>query len=180
MITYVVGFLFTHDAEHVILIKKNRPDWQKDKLNGVGGHVLEKETPAEAMSREFYEEAGVETKPEEWENTVILLDKPGRYCVYFFRMFSDICFGLASTQTDESIEKIFVSDLSKNDTIQNIRWLIPIQLDKGLIVPIVVLDRTLPGDGGGNMKGQDDVDEKCDGKEEAKGKEVEGKEEDEG
>jgi len=39
MIEMVVGFLFDNFSENVLLIKKNRPAWQKDRLNGVGGKI---------------------------------------------------------------------------------------------------------------------------------------------
>ena len=59
-IYYVVGFLFNPDMTEVVLIKKNRPDWQKGLLNGVGGKIESGEDPITAMIREFKEETGVE------------------------------------------------------------------------------------------------------------------------
>jgi 8-oxo-dGTP diphosphatase len=46
MIKYVVGFLFNEGKTKVVLIKKNRPDWQKGYFNGVGGKIEGDETPA--------------------------------------------------------------------------------------------------------------------------------------
>jgi len=57
MRSYVLGFVFSPDHTKVVLIAKNRPAWQKGRLNGVGGHVEPGETPAAAMAREFREEA---------------------------------------------------------------------------------------------------------------------------
>ena len=56
---WVVGFLMDSDAEQVILIRKNRPEWQAGKLNGVGGKVEPGELIGGAMYREFREETGV-------------------------------------------------------------------------------------------------------------------------
>jgi 8-oxo-dGTP diphosphatase len=56
---YVVGFLFSGDLYHVLLIRKNHPPWQAGKLNGVGGKIEEGETPRGAMQREFFEESGM-------------------------------------------------------------------------------------------------------------------------
>lgn len=39
--TYVCGFLFDRSFENVLLIRKNRPEKQKGRLNGVGGKVEE-------------------------------------------------------------------------------------------------------------------------------------------
>lgn len=56
---YVVGYCFSPLQLAVALIKKNKPEWQQGKLNGVGGKVEPLESPQHAMAREFYEEAGV-------------------------------------------------------------------------------------------------------------------------
>lgn len=57
MKSYVLGFCFSQDFSKVVLIKKVRPAWQNGRLNGVGGHIEEGETPLDAMIREFREEA---------------------------------------------------------------------------------------------------------------------------
>lgn len=59
MINYVVGFVFDEYNKRVLLIKKNRPEWQVGKYNGVGGKVEDNETPYEAMVRECEEECGL-------------------------------------------------------------------------------------------------------------------------
>jgi hypothetical protein len=38
VVEYVVGFAFDTDGR-VALIRKNRPEWQAGRLNGIGGHV---------------------------------------------------------------------------------------------------------------------------------------------
>lgn len=64
----VVGFVFNHSLSQVLLIRKNRPDWQKRKLNGIGGNVSLPEDKADgftcidygkAFVREAKEEAGL-------------------------------------------------------------------------------------------------------------------------
>jgi len=52
---FVLGFLFSPSLDEVVLLKKNRPPWQKGYLNGVGGHVEQNESPLEAMNREAKE-----------------------------------------------------------------------------------------------------------------------------
>jgi 8-oxo-dGTP diphosphatase len=56
---YVCGFLFHPQHREVALVRKNKPEWQKGKLNGVGGKIEIGESPSAAMEREFLEEAGV-------------------------------------------------------------------------------------------------------------------------
>jgi 8-oxo-dGTP pyrophosphatase MutT (NUDIX family) len=65
---YVLGFYFTLDQRRVALIRKNKPEWQAGRLNGIGGKIEEGERPIDAMVREFAEEAGYATSPESWRN----------------------------------------------------------------------------------------------------------------
>jgi 8-oxo-dGTP diphosphatase len=66
---YVLGFAFQPTFnDEVVLIRKLKPEWQAGKLNGVGGSIEEGESPSQAMSREFFEEAGVATDPQRWRS----------------------------------------------------------------------------------------------------------------
>lgn len=56
---YVLGFLFDATRESVLLMLKQRPEWQHGLWNGVGGKIEGDETPEVAMRREFAEEAGL-------------------------------------------------------------------------------------------------------------------------
>ncbi len=60
MQAYVLGFVFDLDYKHVLLVRKNRPFWQKGFLNGVGGHIEGDESAYEAMCRECLEESNLE------------------------------------------------------------------------------------------------------------------------
>lgn len=56
--TYCLGLAFTPTGE-LVVVKKNRPQWQSGLLNAPGGHVEEGETPLESMIREFEEETNI-------------------------------------------------------------------------------------------------------------------------
>lgn len=58
MIKYALGFLLRPKLDKVLLIRKCKPAWQAGRLNGIGGHLLENETPLDGMRREFLEETG--------------------------------------------------------------------------------------------------------------------------
>ena len=45
MMNYCAGFLFDPEKELVVLIEKQKPAWQKGKLNAVGGKIEQGETP---------------------------------------------------------------------------------------------------------------------------------------
>lgn len=64
-IEYCLGFAFY--GTDVVLIRKERPDFQKGLLNGVGGKIEIGETPIQSMSREFLEETKVFTFDNQWK-----------------------------------------------------------------------------------------------------------------
>lgn len=81
---YVLGFAFNNAVDHVVLIHKNRPQWQAGKINGIGGKVEPGEIPIFSMQREFYEETGIETVFHDWKQFAMLEFKKrchGWYCV---------------------------------------------------------------------------------------------------
>jgi 8-oxo-dGTP pyrophosphatase MutT (NUDIX family) len=64
---YVIVFPIRHGSgpdHNVLLVRKNRPEWQKGRLNLVGGKIEPGETPEEAAVRELYEEAGFKSFPD--------------------------------------------------------------------------------------------------------------------
>jgi 8-oxo-dGTP diphosphatase len=130
---YVVGFLFSNDKKQVVLIEKNRPEWQIGKLNGIGGHIEENETPKEAMKREFKEEAGLDIN--DWKQFARI--EFDRGIVYFFYSINTIEF--VTTTTDEMIVIVPTSNININHSYiyPNLSWLIPLALDienhKGII-----------------------------------------------
>lgn len=132
MMRYVCGFFFSLDRSRVLLIQKNRPAWQAGKFNGVGGKIEIAEKPADAMRREFLEEAGLDVKT--WEEVVILIgaDNGGSgsaWTGHFFRAFGDIDSAVA--RTDEPLSIFPVRALPPKH-IDNLKWLVPLLLDDDL------------------------------------------------
>ena len=119
---YVIGFLFR--GGDVALIQKNRPEWQKGKLNGIGGYIEKGENPYQAMNREFQEEACKDLNIVSWDFfcTMVFPD----YEVHCFKAFSytDI-----ETETDEKVGWYNSKRLPEN-VIPNLNWLIPMALQK--------------------------------------------------
>lgn len=126
---YVLGFLFSYNRDRVLLIQKNRPEWQRGKLNGVGGHIEIGETPIQAMNRECKEESGLEVDP--WRQFLIIESTDN--IVYCFRAFTkEMPLALSLPQlTDEYVDVYKIAQLNRGGlvTVNHLRWLIPLGLD---------------------------------------------------
>src|SRR5437016_13458863 len=115
---YACGFLFSEDRRLVVLIRKRRPPWQAGKLNGVGGKLDGDETAADAMRREFREEAGLDV--DSWQHILTLSGED--WAGHFFRAFGAV--DAARSLTDEQLEIHRVEELPP-DTIPHLSWMIP-------------------------------------------------------
>lgn len=120
---YCLGFVFTLDLSHVWLIRKERPDWQKGLLNGIGGHIHENEAPVDAMMREFREETGVSV-PATWWSKVAVYEGPSWRMHVFNALSAETC----KSMTDEEVCLIEICYLPSGLVIPNLHWLIPMCL----------------------------------------------------
>lgn len=120
----VCGMLITADLKRVALILKNRPGWQKGRLNGIGGHIESGETPMMAMIREFREETGVEIK--RWTHFCSLAGHD--WNVEWYKSFG--YYDLKST-TDEKVQWHTVEYVVSQNSIviPNVRWLLLMALE---------------------------------------------------
>lgn len=129
---YVVGFMFSDDQKKVALIRKNKPEWQAGKLNGIGGSVEPGENSEQAQVREFIEEAGVAAG---WQyylsKTVHRLngeELPEPYTVDYFVSIGDL--SLVKTMTGEKVDIYTIEEIqTRDDVIPSIRWAIPMALE---------------------------------------------------
>jgi 8-oxo-dGTP pyrophosphatase MutT (NUDIX family) len=74
----------------VLIIEKQNPPWQRNKLNLVGGHIEPGEEPLAAAQREFEEEAGKNKKEHLPVQMGILTGTWGN--IYLFKKFVDVDF----------------------------------------------------------------------------------------
>lgn len=123
-IEYVNGFLFSPDKKKIVLIRKKRPTWQENKLNGIGGRIEQNETPYDAMQREFSEEAGLEIN--DWHKFAKM--EGTDWVVHMFVSYSED-YNKAYSKTDEEIEIHYVFDIANLEVIPNLKWLIPMSID---------------------------------------------------
>jgi 8-oxo-dGTP diphosphatase len=115
-------FLLSND---VVLIKKNRPNWQKGKLNGVGGLVRENENVKQAMIREFKEETAIEH--ELWDRFAIGTSNDETERVHFYRTLSHK-YDFVVTKEEEQVFIIPFDQLNDFPLIYNLKWLIELAL----------------------------------------------------
>jgi len=109
---YVVGIVLD-EFDYVLLIRKNRPDWQAGRLNGVGGKVEEGEIPYEAMIRECKEECGLSLY--NWLQLGTVTDGTN-YTVYYY-VAKTTAMLKAKTVTDEKIEIFHLDFLEYADLV---------------------------------------------------------------
>jgi len=132
----VVGFMFDNEFEHVLLIRKTHPEWQKGLLNGPGGHREERDTStSETMRREFREETGIDTEWDAWKTVATLRGKFWRVWVLCAVAPREVLFKAMRESCDKE-EKCFVvavddvASLDRDVTVGNVRWLVPMAVDR--------------------------------------------------
>ena len=141
MFSYVLALLFSADRERIVLMEKTRPAWQAGRVNALGGKLREGETAVEAARREVREEAGVDIA--NWE--VVLVWRDPAYTMHVVRAVGDEALQ-AHTAEDQRVFTSPVGDLPAN-VIDNLRWLIPLALDRDVALPIDVRSAAPEGSG---------------------------------
>jgi 8-oxo-dGTP diphosphatase len=138
---YVLALLFTADAREVVLIRKTRPAWQAGRINALGGKLRNGESLLDAARREVREEAGVDV--ERWEPFLIWHDR--EYRLQAVRAFDDVA-RLARSSEDQ---EVFLADVGglPLDVIDNLRWIVPLALDRDVAVPVEVRSANPAGSG---------------------------------
>ncbi|GAF81529.1 unnamed protein product [marine sediment metagenome] len=121
---FVVGFAFTEDGNSVLLIKKNRPEWQAGCLNGVGGKIEGGETPDQAMIRECLEETGLYL---DWSCRGLMKGKNNDGAIFQCHIFYAHDNGIENfQQMEDEILNIYPTNLLwMREKVDNLRFLIP-------------------------------------------------------
>jgi len=122
MNNYCLGFCFPNKSS-VYLIKKKRPKWQKNKWNGIGGHIEEHENMHQAMSREFEEETGCYLR--QWSHCITILMEYGN--LFIFKNEQHRSRKTIKSATDEEVKLFYINNLSHfKYMIPNLKWIIPL------------------------------------------------------
>jgi 8-oxo-dGTP diphosphatase len=140
MTRYVLGIVTTVDDKKVLLIRKVKPEWQNGRWNGIGGKLEDGETPHRAMDREWREETRCSV-PARWDLRVRLVHPARSSLVYFFH--GVLTHAEMSCFQDEGrgeILEIFDVAHLPPEVMDNLRWMIPMFLDQGVLVEPITME----------------------------------------
>lgn len=126
MIKATLGFIFNKDLTEVLLITKNRPEWQKGAINGLGGKCEKGESMLDCVAREVWEESGLKIVTEDYKYVGELHWTEWEVAV-FAAMYSGNK-NDAKTLTDEPVVWYRVDNLPKKCKT-NLTWLIPLSIE---------------------------------------------------
>jgi len=122
---YVVAFILTPDLQRVWLIRKNKPEWQKGCLNGIGGKIEEDgESPVEATVREIKEEAGITLDSSQLTTIGYMQGTNNDGSEFRVDIFTGTTSKKLSTQEEEEISLFDVRAIKEHSHIENIPMLI--------------------------------------------------------
>ncbi len=125
--TYTLGFIFDTELKRVLLVHKQKPEWQKGRINGIGGKFEVDETPSACISRETFEEAKLVIPGDQWLYVGAIYQEAGAIAVLATVYAGDA--GDAVKNDYEEVEWFDAHELPEN-VISNLRWLIPLSLEK--------------------------------------------------
>lgn len=119
-------FVFTPGLSEVLLIEKNKPDFHKGLLNGLGGKNLENESDIACASRELKEESNLIIPEQNWKYYAHFhwqsWDVPVMAAVYSGKKSE------AKSMEDNTVAWHACQPLPEN-CISNLTWLIPMAKD---------------------------------------------------
>lgn len=113
----------------VLLVKKEKPDWQRGRLNLPGGHIEAGESPEEAAVRELFEETGIVASLPDTKVLGIMSADDWRvyvcWCPYRTTHGSKI--QAATTKTKEEVREVWLMDVLREPRlIPNLKLIIPL------------------------------------------------------
>lgn len=127
-IRYALGFAFDETYDRVVLIRKNKPEWQRGKLNGVGGKIEDFDSsPHDAMIREFKEETGLLIP--QWRKIATMVGSD--FEIFCFASHSDAIERVVSAEA-EKVGVHHVGELYRSrfeGCVSGVSWLVPLCKD---------------------------------------------------
>lgn len=124
---YVLGFLFTPDCKHVVLVRPLAPAPGAGKLNGIGGKLGPGENERAGVGREFLEQTGVSIAPIDWRPVARLWGR--NYEILGFSAFSEAARNVKSISGDPINLLPIRHDFFQEDGALGLSWVIAAALD---------------------------------------------------
>lgn len=116
-------------GDQVLMIRKNRPDWQAGKLNFPGGHVEEGEDPGCAAARELFEETSLLAKHLPFQGQIIVKE-------HVIDVFMGVhTSGVPQQKTDESLLWVNHEYLRDRDDLVDRNIVIMSSLIRSQLIP---------------------------------------------
>jgi hypothetical protein len=146
MIRYVLGFVFSDDRQYVLLTQKTHgPNGMAGKLNGLGGKCKPAEPSFVAMRRETIEETFGALNPE-WR-MFCAMHSAGEWSCDCFVGFVETDRLRNAPNVNDAGESMLVLPIvtlmaGLRDCMLNLRWLIPLALEGGVIADVQYLSGT--------------------------------------
>lgn len=106
---YVVNAIFSPDLQDILIIRKNRPQWQAGKFNLIGGKVEVSEDFCDAVIRETKEECGLDISSDDIRN-VGIIEKKNEYLVVCYVTVTESIYEFSS-MTDEAVYRVTMEEL---------------------------------------------------------------------
>ena len=128
---YTATFIFNEFGTNLLLIRKNKPEWQKGFLNAIGGKLEDDDFNTTTCAiREVKEETGISLNEDEIEQFHIM-SHDGNY-IYFFKSFTDKVYDYTQMEEEEFVLVDNVDEYIPENVIPNLNWLIPMALDNNI------------------------------------------------
>lgn len=129
---YTLGFILDRTGRYVLLVHKKSPEWQRGKLNGVGGKVEQGESLIDCIGRETREEACLSIKPASWVPIGTIKhqresQKKGEVAVFATQFTGD---RRRARKGDHERVGWCKIDTLPNNVLSNVLWLVLIARDK--------------------------------------------------
>lgn len=124
---FTLGFVFSQDLSEVLLMQKNRPDWQAGRLNGVGGRIEPNEESIDCIVREVLEETGVQTQRDNWAYFGAIKGASWQVDLYAMLYFGNS--GDFFSVTEEKVEWFKVGGLPDN-VVEKLDWMVPMAIER--------------------------------------------------
>lgn len=113
-------FVFSWDLKKVYLLRKKRPKWQEDFLNGVGGKVEKGESFSACAIRETKEEINIDMDKRYLYDVGVIEAKEFRVRIFAYRTKQK-----PKQMEDEELKITPVKSIPNLKVIPNLRMLIP-------------------------------------------------------